>query len=143
MRRGRDYGELNKTQRKVIAEQQFHEAGRQTTVREAMSAEPSPEHQVTAPEPNAVAEIEARDAQRAAYIERLDAMVAAKKIDSHELRYRLDRFENGNPVEADRKALQERAAARDALNQHIERGNAGQPLEKGPDVGRKPDDIER
>lgn len=38
---------------------------------------------------------------------------------------------------------EDRAAILAELNQHIERGGAGHEPDKAPDIGRKPDDIER
>jgi hypothetical protein len=81
----KSYEPLRETERQVLTEQ---------AAREAAAAA----RHVEAPEPPFMTEEDRHEANRAALLEKLDKQVQENKIDSHERRYQISRFEQTGVV---------------------------------------------
>lgn len=159
----RNYDALRATERQVLAEQEFVRAGREATVR-TERPEPAAERQAQAVEQPVMTHEERHEAARAALSAGLAEQVKDKKIDANERRYLMERFETSgltpqNDAHANHEQarqssrglgmtdradmVSQQAAARERLNQAIDRGAAGQGPDQAPDQSRKPPDIER
>lgn len=136
VRQPQNYDPLRDTERKVMAEQQFAEAGREATLPQQRGAEP----QMQTPEPADMNPVDKYEADRAARIQELDAQVDSGKINDHERYYQMQRFEtegiNQHASSADR------AAALESLDKPGDRANLDTGIDQAPDLARKQNDRE-